>query len=273
MIRFPNAKINLGLNIVSKRDDGYHNLETVFFPIPLKDVVEIIPSSESVSTLTVTGRTVDCPAEKNLVMKAYNALSSQYMLPPVDIYLHKIIPDGAGLGGGSADASTTLLMLNDLFALNICDDKLAAIAKTIGADCPFFIYNKPMLAHGIGDELSPIQLSLAGKSIILIKPDISVSTKAAYAGVKPQVPHTNIIDIIKLPMSRWKELLINDFENSVFAQFPELAEIKDALYSAGAIYASMSGSGSSIFGIFESANMAESALHKFDRYNCYNLSI
>ncbi|MDD2960717.1 MAG: 4-(cytidine 5'-diphospho)-2-C-methyl-D-erythritol kinase [Muribaculaceae bacterium] len=263
MIKFPNAKINLGLDIVEKRADGYHNIESVFYPIPLCDALEIVPSSNHGATLHVSGNAIECEPKDNLVIKAYNKLACNYPIPAVDIYLHKNIPDGAGLGGGSADASFTLIILNELFNLNIDNSELASIASTIGADCPFFIYNKPVLATGIGNIFSSIELSLNDKYLLLIKPDVYVSTKDAYSGVTPQLPTSKIQDIISSELSTWKGQLKNDFESSVFAKFPQLLELKEKLYSLGATYASMSGSGSSIYGIFESANMADTAKNNF----------
>ena len=170
MVTFPNAKINIGLNITSRRDDGYHNIETIMVPIPWCDILEIVPAKGPESTLTIHGRPVNCPTEKNLVMKAYRAMEKRYNLPAVDIFLHKIIPDGAGLGGGSADAAFTLSALNQLFEIGASDAELADIASTIGADCPFFIYNKPMLATGIGTDFTPISLDLSGYKILVINP-------------------------------------------------------------------------------------------------------
>jgi 4-diphosphocytidyl-2-C-methyl-D-erythritol kinase len=250
MILFPNAKINIGLDIVSRRADGYHNISTLFYPIPWKDILEIVPAKGEESTLTVTGRKVDCPAEKNLVMKAYRKLNEVVPLPPVDIFLHKVIPDGAGLGGGSADAAFTLVGLNRLFELGLTDEQLAEVAAEIGADCPFFIYNKPMLAEGIGNEFSATDLDLSSYTIAVIKPEEAVSTKEAYAGVTPEEPKTAISEAVKREIGEWKYTVKNDFERSIFPNHPVIAEIKQHLYDMGAIYASMSGSGSSVYGIF-----------------------
>lgn len=250
MILFPNAKINIGLDIVSRRADGYHNISTLFYPIPWKDILEIVPAKGEESTLTVTGRKVDCPAEKNLVMKAYRKLNEVVPLPPVDIFLHKVIPDGAGLGGGSADAAFTLVGLNRLFELGLTDEQLAEVAAEIGADCPFFIYNKPMLAEGIGNEFSATDLDLSSYTIAVIKPEDAVSTKEAYAGVTPEEPKTAISEAVKRDIGEWKYTVKNDFERSIFPNHPAIAEIKQRLYDMGAIYASMSGSGSSVYGIF-----------------------
>lgn len=261
MITFPNAKINLGLNIVSKRSDGYHDIETVFYPTQFRDILEIVPYNEF--KLEVSGRCIDCPMEKNLVYKAYAMLNEQFELPPVAIYLHKVIPDGAGLGGGSADAAFTLKMLTEMFSLPISIDELARMAVRIGADCPFFIYKHPMMATGIGDKLSSLEFRFNEQWILIVKPDVYVSTKSAYSQVAPRPSTTPIPEILSLPISEWKGLLNNDFEPSVFAQFPELAEIKQRLYESGAVYASMSGSGSSVFGIYGCANMADGALTQF----------
>jgi 4-diphosphocytidyl-2-C-methyl-D-erythritol kinase len=250
MILFPNAKINIGLDIVSRRADGYHNISTLFYPIPWKDILEIVPAKGEESTLTVTGRKVDCPAEKNLVMKAYRKLNEVVPLPPVDIFLHKVIPDGAGLGGGSADAAFTLVGLNRLFELGLTDEQLAEVAAEIGADCPFFIYNKPMLAEGIGNKFSATDLDLSSYTIAVIKPEEAVSTKEAYAGVTPEEPKTAISEAVKRDIGEWKYTVKNDFERSIFPNHPVIAEIKQHLYDIGAIYASMSGSGSSVYGIF-----------------------
>lgn len=255
MISFPNAKINLGLNIVSKRPDGYHNLETVFYPIPLTDILEIVPSADGEPHLHCYGRPVDCPAEKNLVMRAYRLLQQEFHLPGVDIHLYKHIPDGAGLGGGSSDAAHTLTMLNEMFELELSQQRLATVAARLGADCPFFIYNRPMLAHGIGDELQSIDLSLAGHTLLLVKPAVSVSTAEAYARVTPTPPATPVEEITSWPIEMWDGQLVNDFEPSVFALHPELWAIKLLLLEAGAEYAAMSGSGSAIFGIFKTDNM------------------
>lgn len=271
MITFPNAKINLGLNIVSRRPDGYHNIETVFYPIPLTDSLEIVPAANNCSdtTLKCYGRTVDCPAEKNLVMKAYRIMENEFGLPPVEIHLVKHIPDGAGLGGGSSDASFCLKMLNDMFKVGLTNERLAEMASKIGADCAFFIYNTPMMATGIGNVFSPIKVSLKGMGMLLVKPDVSVPTKAAYAQATPKPSSKPLPSILSAGIERWQSELANDFEQSVFAQYPELASIKQSLIDEGAIYAAMSGSGSSIFGIFHNADLAEKASTKFAQHSHY----
>ena len=253
MITFPNAKINLGLNITEKRPDGYHNLETVFYPIPVEDALEVtlstLPASQDVC-LRQAGRAIEGNAEDNLVVKAYRLLQIDYDLPPVDIHLLKHIPSGAGLGGGSADASFMLKMLNEMCSLCLSDEALEAYAARLGADCAFFIKNRPTYAEGIGNVFSPIELSLKGYQLLLVKPDIFVSTRDAFARVKPCRPQVSLKEIVRLPVEEWRTCMVNDFEASVFAQFPAIGEVKERLYDLGAVYASMSGSGSSVFGLF-----------------------
>lgn len=263
MITFPNAKINLGLNIVERRPDGYHNIETVFYPVPLTDVLEIVPAQASETTLTCHGNPVDCPPEKNLVMKAYRLLKESYDLPPVEMHLYKHIPDGAGLGGGSSDAAHAMIMLNQMFNLGIADSELARLAATLGADCAFFVYNRPMMATGIGDVLSPIEVDLKGKTLLLAKPPVGVDTRTAYSRVTPHQSTTPLTDIVSLPVMAWDGLLVNDFEPSVFAALPQLWVIKAQLMDAGALYAAMSGSGSTVFGIFDGDKLAEAAADTF----------
>lgn len=253
MLLYPNAKINIGLDITEKRTDGYHNIETVFYPIGLCDVLEINKSDSCTDySFSSAGIELDGDPEKNLIIRAYKLLKSAYDIPPIDITLVKQIPFGAGLGGGSADAAFMLIALNELFGLNIDITELERIASYIGADCPVFIQNKPVFATGIGNEFSDIKLQLSGYFLVLIKPDIHVSTPEAYSLVVPQKPTFSLKESIKLPVEKWKDCIKNDFEVSVFAKHPEIAEIKTKLYESGAIYASMSGSGSSVYGIFKS---------------------
>ncbi len=252
MLSYPNAKINLGLHVVEKRTDGYHNIETVFYPVKsLSDILEVLPSKANTTTLTNTGLLIDAPAESNLCVKAWNLLRKDFNIPPVEIYLHKQIPFGAGLGGGSADAACCLMLLNNLFKLNLSSNKLKEYALQLGSDCAFFIENKPMLAAGRGEILESIPLSLAGKYIAIVHPPIHVSTAQAYAGITPKQPSYSLAQLPLLPINQWKQQLKNDFEESIFKRHPEIAKIKEMLYKKGAIYASMSGSGSSVFGIFE----------------------
>ena len=251
MIRFPNAKINLGLRIVARRPDGYHNIETVFYPIQLQDALEIVPTSQQETELSLSGIVIDGDPQNNLVMKAWRRLSCRFSLPPISIYLHKAIPFGAGLGGGSSDAAFLLAMVRDYFRLPLSDDELDKEAASLGADCPFFLHNKPLLAKGIGDEFEPIELSLKSYRIVLVKPSVSVPTSVAYSLVTPVLPEEPVRDTVSRPVEEWRGRLINDFEESVFARFPVIGEIMDRLYVQGAVYASMSGSGSSVFALFD----------------------
>ena len=248
MITFPNAKINIGLNITEKRSDGYHNLETIFYPIDLCDSLEFVQNDET--QFNCTGLKIEGEPENNLILKAYKLLKEEFDLPNIDIHLHKAIPMGAGLGGGSADAAFMLKMLNDEFKLGLSSLELEQKAAKLGADCAFFIQNKPVFATGIGNIFEPIQLSLKGYYLVLVKPDIFVSTKDAFAHIIPTQPTQSLKEIIRMPVETWRATMKNDFEESVFQKFPEIAAIKDKLYDMGAIYASMSGSGSSVFGIF-----------------------
>ena len=255
MIIYPNAKINLGLNVVEKRPDGYHNLETVFYPIPLQDAIELTTAQSNAvpdaPLLKVTGNVLDGTPDDNLVVKAYRIIQRDFDIPACSFTLFKHIPTGAGLGGGSSDAAFTIKALNDKFQLGMTDCQMEQYASELGADCAFFIKNQPVLATGIGNEFHPIDLSLKGKTVVLVKPDIFVSTPDAYRLVKPQQPEIPLTEVIARPLSEWKELLKNDFEVSVFAKYPEIAGIKDLLYDLGAVYASMSGSGSCVYGIFD----------------------
>lgn len=263
MITFPNAKINLGLNIVERRPDGYHNLETVFYPIMgLTDVLEIVPAATT--RLHCYGRAVDCPEESNLVMKACRLMQREAGAPEVDMHLYKHIPDGAGLGGGSSDAAHAMIMLNQMFGLGLSRERLAQMAATLGADCPFFIYNKPVMATGIGDVFSPARVDLGGYTLLLVKPEVSVPTAVAYSRVTPQPSQSQLTRQLALPVRQWQSAGVgNQFEPSVFAAYPQLAAIKSKIRQAGALYAAMSGSGSSIFGIFDDANLAEAAAREF----------
>lgn len=254
MITYPNAKINLGLNITEKRPDGYHNLETVFYPIPLQDALEVTRLEEKKEyTLKISGTPIEGEDDQNLVVKAYRLLKTDFpQMTGVDIHMYKHIPTGAGLGGGSADAAFMIKLLNEKFNLQLSIPQMEAYAARLGADCAFFIQNKPVFATGIGNIFEPVELSLKGYYLVLVKPDIFVSTKDAYALTHPQKPVVSIKEIICQPIETWKDALKNDFEDSVFPKFPEIAAIKDKLYDMGAVYASMSGSGSSVFGIFKS---------------------
>lgn len=261
MVTFPNAKINIGLNIVNRRTDGYHDIVTLFYPVGWCDVLEIVPGKSDTITLTTTGRAVDCPSEKNLVMKAVAAMDSAGLkLPPLDIYLHKVIPDGAGLGGGSSDAAFTVKTINQLLQLGLSDKEMASIVAPIGADCPFFIYNRPMLATGTGTTLTPFDLSLANRGIAIVKPAIHVPTREAYADVTPRQPVADLSALLKTPIEHWRGEIVNDFEPSIFANHREIADIKQRLIERGANYSAMSGSGSAVFAIFENDKLAERAV-------------
>lgn len=259
MIVFPCAKINLGLNIVSKREDGYHNLETVFYPIPLYDVLEIkymdekFPS-DTACDLKVTGNVVDCDEQKNLVVKAYHILAADYQLPRIHTHLYKHIPSQAGLGGGSSDAAFMIRLLDERFRLNIGNPEMERYAARLGADCASFIEAEPAYAEGIGDVLMPADGpdgNLQGYYLCVVKPDVAVSTKEAYSAITPKKPAKSCRDIVRQPIETWKEELVNDFEEPIFKMHPELEAIKQKLYDQGAVYASMSGSGSALYGIFK----------------------
>jgi len=252
MITFPNAKINLGLDITERRADGYHNIETVFYPISITDALEMVKTDGAEYEFHQSGIVVDAPIEKNLITKAYRLLQKDFELPAVEVFFHKAIPFGAGLGGGSADAAFMLKMLNELAELRLTDEQLEAYAAKLGADCAFFIKNKPVFAYGIGDKFKNINLSLKGKYIVLAKPSVGVSTAEAYAGIIPQKPNVSLFDVVQNePISEWKKYVKNDFEKSVFQKYPQIGEVKELFYQKGALYASMSGSGSSVYGIFE----------------------
>jgi len=249
VIVFPNAKINLGLNVVNKRPDGYHNIETIFYPVPVKDALEIVEAKGD-ETFTLAGIPIEAKAPDNLVIRALQLIRKRYPIPPLDIYLMKGIPFGAGLGGGSADAAYMLKLVNQYCKLEIPDKTLEELAATIGADCPFFIQNKPVFATGIGNIFTPVNLSLKGYYFGLVKPNIMVSTPEAYSLVTPRHPSVSLKEIIQKPIHEWRELMVNDFEKSVFKQYAVIRDLKSFFYERGAVYASMSGSGSSVFGLF-----------------------
>lgn len=257
MLCFPNCKINIGLYVTEKRKDGYHNLETVFYPLAIHDVLEVVPVATA-PQLVITGKTVSGEKENNLVWKAYSLLQQHYpgQLPPLDIFLHKNIPMGAGLGGGSADAAYMLRLLNDYCKLNLNDETLAQYALQLGSDCPFFIYNTPQLAMGRGEKLTPVTLDLSAYSIQLICPQLHIATSGAFAKLKPKPAGFDLNKLPSLPIEEWKDNISNDFEASVFEMHPILAELKQNFYRQGAVYASMSGSGSALYGIFEKGKQA-----------------
>ena len=279
MIAFVNAKINLGLQIVRRREDGYHDLRTIFYPVGLYagqpenpvafcDILEIVPvTSNSRFSFITTGRAVDCPVEKNLVWRAADLYFKRFAHPDlsVDIHLEKHLPDGAGMGGGSADAAFTRRLLRELDQAPLPDDEtLARAALELGADCPFFILNRPAYAEGVGECLSPIDINLAGKWIAVAKPDVFVSTREAFAGVSPAMPEFDLRSLPSIPMERWREILVNDFEKSIFPIHPNLEMIKEEFYRLNAIYASLTGSGSCIYAIFDDEDLAKVALQILD---------
>ena len=253
MIVFPNCKINLGLHILGKREDGYHNLETVFYPLHLTDVLELLPTKENSNSFSFSqsGLTVEGSSSDNLCVKAYQLLKKDFpFLPAMKLHLHKAIPMGAGLGGGSADGAYTLSLLNDKFFLQLDQKTLLQYAAALGSDGPFFIINKPCYAGGRGELLEPVPISLKGYHIVLINPGIHISTAWAFAQLTPALPENDLRKIIAAPIDTWRPDLKNDFEGPVFQAHPEIGNIKETLYQRGAIYAAMSGSGSSVFGIF-----------------------
>jgi len=248
VIIFPNAKINIGLNVISRRPDGYHNIETVFYPIKINDALELIGADAT--SFRSAGLAIPGRVEDNLCLKGYELLRADFGLPPVSIYLYKHIPIGAGLGGGSADAAFFIRLVNDHFNLGLSDEQMTGYARRLGADCAFFIKNKPVFAQGIGDEFEPVDLDLSRYKIVLATPPVHVSTGEAYRGVKPAKPQTPLRELINLPVTDWKSEIKNDFEDPVFRNHPAIRGVKAALYDSGALYASMSGSGASVFGIF-----------------------
>ncbi len=250
MVTFPSCKINLGLQVIRKRHDGYHDIETCFYPIPWTDALEVVIADRF--SFTASGNSIPGDVTNNLCVKAYELLKRDFDLAPVAIHLHKVIPTGAGLGGGSSDGAYALRLLKQIFDLKLSQDKLKDYALRLGSDCPFFIEDKPMLGSGRGEALTDISIDLNGKFLVLIKPDVHVSTAEAYSGVKPTALSQSIKNILEQkPIAEWKNFLKNDFEQSVFVNYPVIRDIKEKLYEHGALYASMSGSGSAVFGIFE----------------------
>lgn len=256
MLSFPNCKINLGLYITHRRSDGYHDLETVFYPVPLTDVLEIVPAAKT--SLHLSGLAVAGNDNDNLVWKAYNLLKAEYAdrLPPLDIYLHKVVPMGAGLGGGSADGAFMLRAINTYCQLNLSNTQLTSLALQLGSDCPFFIHNTPQYATGRGEQMQDCAIDLSAYSIQLICPTVHVSTRAAFGMITPRPAPFHLAQLPALPIEDWKHHISNDFEVPVFSQHPALANIKQQLYAQGALYASMSGSGSALYGIFRKGERA-----------------
>ncbi len=251
MIVFPNAKINLGLSVIEKRDDGFHNIETVFYPLPMRDALEMIKSPDGRQSFSSSGIEIPGNPQQNLCLKAWRLLQDEFKLPAVKIHLHKIIPLGAGLGGGSADAAFMIKLVNQQFELNLSVLQMLNYAGKIGADCPFFIENKPSFAHQKGDCFSAVQASLSGYFAIVVKPEVHLSTATAYAGIKPKRALFPVHEIIKTPIENWQNFLKNDFEEITLKKHPVIASIKSELCKSGAVYASMTGSGSAVYGIFD----------------------
>ncbi len=256
MITFPIAKINLGLNVVEKRADGYHNLETVFYPVPIKDALEVQVMDEAFPLqvdcdLKVSNMLIDGDEQRNLVVRAYQLLKCDFpQLPRVHAHLWKGIPTQAGMGGGSSDCAYMIRLLNEMFHLQLCDGQMIDYAARLGADCAFFVKSTPCYAEGIGEQMEEIALDLSDWYIGVVRPDIPVPTKEAFSRIRPHYPQKNCREVVKQPVETWKDELINDFEESVFALHPEIGKIKECLYQMGATYAAMSGSGSALFGLF-----------------------
>jgi len=254
MLAFPNCKINLGLNITRKREDGYHDIETVFYPILLKDIVEIVkdPTLKGTVHFTTTGLTIEGDPSNNLCVKAYNLLLKDFpQLSSVNMHLHKVIPMGAGLGGGSADGACALQLLNNSFHLQLSTQQLIDYALQLGSDCPFFVLNKPCFATGRGEKMELIELDLSNYHFVLVNPQIHISTGWAFSSIQPTVPEVSIKTIIQDPIDTWKNRLVNDFEKAAINNYPIIGAIKEELVAKGAVYSSMTGSGSTVFGIFE----------------------
>lgn len=252
MIVFPNAKINAGLRVINRRPDGYHEIETMMIPVRLADALEVTPSADGQFGFTTSGTAIDGPTDANLCVKAFRLMQLHYGLPEVKIHLHKVIPAGAGLGGGSSDAAFTLKLLNRIFSLKVCNNDLRKIAEELGSDCSFFIENRPCLATGKGELLTPVHSDLNGFHVLIVKPGVSVSTAWAYSHVKPSGRHLPEAADFPSDPAQWQALLLNDFEEPVFETWPEIAAIKNQMLKLGAVYASMSGSGSAVFGLFKS---------------------
>jgi 4-diphosphocytidyl-2-C-methyl-D-erythritol kinase len=251
MLLFPNSKINLGLNVLEKRPDGFHNIETIFYPVGLSDALEMIISNDGRPGFNQTGLSIEGNPDENLCVKAYRLLGEDFDLTPVKIHLHKVIPIGAGLGGGSSDGASAIKLLNKLFSLGLSNMRMTEYARKLGSDCSFFIENKPVFAFEKGDHFEPLTVDLSSFTILIVVPAIPVNTKEAYSLVKPSDSGNSFKGIMAEPINQWKDHLQNDFERSVFLHHPRIRQIKQQLYDEGAVFASMSGSGSSVYGIFK----------------------
>ncbi len=265
MILFPHAKINIGLYITEKRPDGFHNLSSCFYPVPWSDMLELSPSETF--GFSTTGLAISGAWEDNLCYRAFQLLQKAYHIAPVHIHLHKVIPMGAGLGGGSADAAFTLIGLRDMFQLPLSNEDLIPFAQQLGSDCAFFLTNQAQMGTEKGDVLHPIDLNLSGKFLVMVYPNFGISTKEAYAGVKPKKAKKNWEKQLGKPLETWKETISNDFEKSLFPSYPTLVTIKDELYAMGAQYAAMSGSGSTLYGIFEKETKLPAS---WESYTCWS---
>jgi len=255
MLLFPNAKINLGLRVLEKRPDGFHNIETIFLPIQLYDILEFIEKRKGITTLNITGISLETENSDNLVMKAWQIMNKKFHIPSITIHLHKLIPIGAGLGGGSADAAFMLKGLNEYFNCGCNHDQLKNLAAELGSDCPFFIDNIPSLGTGRGEVLEPLAMSLEEYELFLVKPGIHVSTREAYSGTIPKMPERSLKLLIQNPINEWQQSVINDFELAVCLKHPEIQSIKSRLLELGAVYASMTGSGSAVYGVFKTGEI------------------
>lgn len=265
MLTFPNAKINIGLNITEKRSDGFHNIESVFYPVEWCDALEIIPNQNTDATNAVfqsSGLAIPGNESSNLCLKAWNLLQDRINVPPM-IHLHKVIPMGAGLGGGSADGAFMLKMLNEVYELKLSNDELKDFARKLGSDCAFFIENRPVFCYNKGDEFEDFKLDLKGKFVVLVNPDIHISTAEAYSGVSPKKPEIALKMALSQPISEWKKIVKNDFEENLLLKYQTIAAVKATLYQAGAVYASMTGSGSTVYGIFEQESDLKSSFPNF----------
>lgn len=251
MILFPHSKINLGLSVIQKRHDGFHNIETMMIPIGLADILEVIVAPNGKFGFTTSGLKIGGSRDENLVVKAWYLLEEKFSLPAVRIHLHKVIPMGAGLGGGSADAAFLIKSLNTLFKLELNTKQLMEIALELGSDCPFFIENKMALAKGRGELFEDFELNLSSLIVVIVKPDLHINTAHAYSQITPTSKKSSLSEVLNLPMNRWREVLFNDFEKPVFLQYPSIQLIKEEMYKMGAEYTAMSGSGSAVFGLFK----------------------
>jgi 4-diphosphocytidyl-2-C-methyl-D-erythritol kinase len=265
MVVFPIAKINIGLRVTSKRQDGFHNIETIFYPVSLCDALEFVVSDkpEKKDTLAVTGISIGNPPGDNILIKTIALLRKKADFPFLKIHLHKVIPVGAGLGGGSSDAACLMKSVSRHFGINLDNQSLKTTALELGSDCPFFIDGKPALASGRGEIMTPVELNLAGFYMVILNPGVGINTAEAYKNCKPEIPSSSLNELFKLPVFEWKNAIVNDFEEFAFSQHPVIRELKEELYRANAIFSLMSGSGSSVYGIFKNKPELNHELRKF----------